>query len=186
VAGVTARPSGAHTCPGYRDGVPRRPVRALAPAAATVLLLAGVSGCASAVPVDVAPSATDPVCARVVLDTPSSLGTGLDRRRTDAQATTAWGDTTDPIVLRCGVTPLGPTTDKCVTVETPGGPSIDWVVVASKGEDDPGSDWTFTTYGRVPAVEVQVPAAVATAHSTSFLDDLGPAVAHTKKVRACI
>lgn len=185
MAGVTHAEAGPHPRAGYRGGVLRRPLR---PAVAAVCgaAVAALAGCASAVPVDVAPSATDPVCARVVLDTPTSLGAGLDRRRTDAQATTAWGTAEAPIVLRCGVTPLGPTTDKCVTVETPGGPSIDWVVVASKGEDDPDSDWTFTTYGRVPAVEVHVPAAVATAHSTTFLDDLGQAVSHTTKVRACV
>ncbi|MDM7853966.1 DUF3515 family protein [Cellulomonas alba] len=166
--------------------MPRHLTRVVVPTASSALLLGALAGCASAVPVDVAPSATDPVCARVVLDTPSSLGSGLERRRTDAQATTAWGSPSDPIVLRCGVTPLGPTTDKCVTVETPGGPSIDWVAVASQGEDDPSSDWTFTTYGRVPAVEVHVPAAVATAHSTAFLDALGQAVSHTRKERACV
>jgi hypothetical protein len=163
----------------------RRRTLTLAALAAT----AGVGmlgGCASAVPVDVATHATDPVCAQVVLDTPDTLGNGLRRLRTDAQATTAWGSTAHPIVLRCGVEPLGPTTEHCVTVQTPGGPSTDWVVVASKGENDPTSDWTFTTYGRVPAVEVTVPAAVATARSTAFLDDLGPAIAHTKKQRSCV
>jgi hypothetical protein len=161
--------------------------RTLTVAALVVTLSGGaLAGCASAVPVDVATHATDPVCAEVVLDTPDTLGDGLKRLRTDAQATTAWGSSADPIVLRCGVEPLGPTTEHCVTVDTPGGPSTDWVAVASKGEDDPTSDWTFTTYGRVPAVEVTVPAAVATARSTAFLDDLGPAIAHTTKQRSCV
>ncbi|WP_456846859.1 DUF3515 family protein [Cellulomonas sp. P5_C6] len=151
------------------------------PAAASVLGLTLLAGCASTVPAQVAPHATDPVCASVVLAMPDSLGEGLPQRDTTAQATTAWGDPATPIVLRCGVEPLGPTTDHCQTVETPGGPSIDWVVV--EGDD---GDWTFTTYGREPAVELHIPAAVATARSTSFVDQLGPAVAMTEQVRTCL
>lgn len=151
------------------------------PAAASVLGLTLLAGCASTVPAQVAPHATDPVCASVVLAMPDSLGEGLPQRDTTAQATTAWGDPATPIVLRCGVEPLGPTTDHCQTVETPGGPSIDWVVV--EGDD---GDWTFTTYGREPAVELHIPAAVATERSTSFVDQLGPAVAMTEQVRTCL
>jgi hypothetical protein len=89
-----------------------------------------LGGCAVTVPVDVAPDATEPVCASVVLAMPDSLGDGLPQRDTTAQATTAWGDPASPVVLRCGVEPLGPTTEHCQTVETPGGASVDWVVVA--------------------------------------------------------
>lgn len=139
-----------------------------------------VGGCAAAVPAQVAPHATDPVCASVVLAMPDSLGDGLPQRDTTAQATTAWGDPAAPLVLRCGVEPLGPTTERCQTVETPGGPSVDWVIV----EGDDG--WTFTTYGREPAVELHVPAAVAAERSTAFVDQLGPAVALTEQVRTCV
>ncbi|MCC2335627.1 DUF3515 domain-containing protein [Cellulomonas wangsupingiae] len=148
-------------------------------AAATVTLL-GVSACSSTVPVTVAPHATDPVCASVVLSLPASLGDGLTRVDTDAQATAAWGEPREAVVLRCGVEPPGPTTDRCESVTTPGGPTVDWVVV----EDD--GDWTFTTYGRVPAVELRVPAAVAAERSTSFVDLLGPAVARTAQERSCL
>ena len=148
-------------------------------AAATVTLL-GVSACSSIVPVTVAPHATDPVCASVVLSLPASLGDGLARVDTDAQATAAWGEPRQAVVLRCGVEPPGPTTDRCESVTTPGGPTVDWVVV----EDD--GDWTFTTYGRVPAVELRVPAAVAAERSTSFVDLLGPAVARTVQERSCL
>ena len=151
-----------------------------------------VGGCASAVPVEAATHATDPDCAALVLATPDSLGDGLDRRHTTAQATTAWGD--PAIVLRCGVAPPGPTTDRCETVSSADGPSIDWLVVQAGGGDgdttaapDEATDWTFTTYGRVPAVEVHVPAAVAEARSTTFLDGLGAAIAaHTEQQRSCL
>ena len=155
-----------------------RPTVLSAAAAAAALL--GLTACAPTVPVTVAPYATDPVCASVVLSLPASLGEGLDRVDTDAQATTAWGDPRAAVVLRCGVEPLGPTTERCQSVTTPGGPTVDWVVV----EDD--GDWTFTTYGRVPAVELRVPEAVATTRSTSFVDLLGPAVARTEQQRQCL
>jgi hypothetical protein len=106
------------------------------------------------------------------------------------------------------VEPLGPTTQRCETVTTANGPSVDWVVVQDDagapaatataatqpgGAPSPGAtpeaatDWTFTTYGRIPAVEVHVPAAVAAQRSTSFLDALGPAIAaHTIQQRSCL
>jgi hypothetical protein len=160
-----------------------------------------VGGCVSAVPVTAATHATDPACASLILATPDSLGDGLDRRHTTAQATTAWGD--PAIVLRCGVEPPGPTTERCETVTSATGPSIDWLVVQddTSGATNPTAgptpgptpdagtttDWTFTTYGRVPAVEVFVPAAVAQQRSTTFLDGLSEAIAaHTDKQRSCL
>ncbi|MDM7831703.1 DUF3515 domain-containing protein [Cellulomonas edaphi] len=143
-----------------------------------------VAGCSATIPTTVAPHATDPVCADVVLSTPDELS-GLERRDTNAQATTAWGDPEGAIVLRCGVEPLGPTTDRCVTVESPDGTSVDWVVTQGDSEDDDGAA-TFVTYGRVPAVEVRVPASVRAQHSTSLLIDLGAAVSRTEKQRACL
>jgi len=170
-----------------------------------------VGGCASAVPVTPATYATDPACAALILATPDSLGDGLGRRQTTAQATTAWGD--PAIVLRCGVEPPGPTTVRCETVTTADGLAIDWLVVQDDGtggatagpaptasaaagptpgptpsDAAPGAtSWTFTTYGRVPAVEVDVPAAVAQDRSTSFLDGLSAAIAaHTDHQRSCL
>ena len=173
-----------------RQAASRR--RAILRTSCVGLLLAAVAttaGCATAVPVAVATHATDPVCADVVLSTPDVLGPGLSRLATTAQATTAWGTTQAPVVLRCGVEPPGPTTQRCETIQTPNGPSIDWLVIpadASASSTGAPTDWTFITYGRVPAVEVHVPAQVAAQRSTSFLDALGPAVAQTTKERSCI
>ncbi len=157
-----------------------------------VVTAAALTGCAAHVSVEVAPHATDPDCARIVLALPDELG-GLAKVDTNSQATAAWGTAETAITLRCGVEPPGPTTDQCVTVETPAGPSVDWVVVAAAGPADgatasPGTDtdWTFTTYGRDPAVQVVVPAAVAADRSTSFIDALGPAVAQVAATRACL
>ncbi|MFS0704666.1 DUF3515 family protein [Cellulomonas sp. 179-A 9B4 NHS] len=155
--------------------MPRRPTPLLVAAAVVTL-----AACAPTVAVDVAPYATDPVCASVVLALPPQLSDDLPRLDTDAQATAAWGRADAAVVLRCGVEPLGPTADRCQSVETPNGPTTDWVVV----EDD--GDWTFTTYGRVPAVEVRVPEAVTEFATTSFVDLLGPAVALTRQERSCL
>ncbi len=161
-----------------------------ATAVAGVLVAVGsAAGCATTVPVSVATHATDPVCADVVLSTPDTLGPGLHRLATSAQATTAWGTKDAPVVLRCGVEPPGPTTQRCETIQTLNGPSIDWLVIpADEAASSSGAptDWTFITYGRVPAVEVHVPAKVAAERSTSFLDALGPAIARTAKVRSCV
>ena len=162
-----------------------------------------LAACAPGVSVAEAPHGADPVCASVVLALPDQLG-DLPRLRTTSQASAAWGTAAAPVVLRCGVEVPGPTTVHCVSVDTPDGPSIDWLVVqdgaaggATAGPTPTGqptaggtagtSDWTFTTYGRVPAVEVHVPAAVAAARSTTFLDGLATAIAaHTQQLRSCL
>jgi hypothetical protein len=120
-----------------------------------------------------------------VLALPDHLG-DLPRLRTTSQASAAWGTAAAPVVLRCGVEVPGPTTVHCVSVETPDGPSIDWLAVADDPAAQGTTDWTFTTYGRDPAVEVRVPGAVASTQSTSFLDQLGPAIAQVKPTRACL
>ncbi|MCR6647959.1 MAG: DUF3515 domain-containing protein [Cellulomonas sp.] len=151
-----------------------------------VLLPAALAGCSSVVATSPGPFATDPVCAQVVLATPEELADGLTRQDTNAQSTTAWSDGSAAVVLRCGVTPLEPTTDRCQSVEAADGTSVDWVIVASEPDHEDSSDWTFTTYGRVPAVEVLVPAEIARTHPTSFLDRLGAAVALTERERGCL
>ena len=104
----------------------------------------------------------------------------MPRLGTDSQATAAWGEPADPVVLRCGVEPPAPTTEPCVTAADDRA-QVDWLAAQA-----PDGSWTFTTYGRDPAVEVAVPAAVAQRRSTSFLLDLGPAVAHVEQTRACL
>jgi hypothetical protein len=95
----------------------------------------------------------------------------------------AWGDPADPVVLRCGVEPPGPTTDRCVNADD-GETSVDWINVPGDERED--GSWLFTTYGRAPAVEVVIPAAVTETSSTSFVLDLGPAVAKVEQTRACL
>ncbi|MDN4611275.1 DUF3515 family protein [Arthrobacter burdickii] len=137
---------------------------------AAVLLLA-LSGCASAVDVDPAGDAANARCADVMIALPPTVAEN-DQRETTSQATSAWGDPSK-VVLRCGVTVPGPTTDPCVTVN-----DVDWVV----REGDPA--WTATTYGRDPAVEVLFdPDEVA---SSTVLVELGDAVSRIGQTRACV
>lgn len=144
----------------------------------------GLAGCSQPVPVPVAPYAGDPLCADVVLALPQELA-DLPRRQTSSQATVAWGEPGDPVVLRCGVEPPGPSDAQCVTADD-GFVAVDWLAVPGEEDADGDAPWTFITYGRDPAVEVSVPASVTAARSTSFLIDLGPAIAQVEQTRRCL
>lgn len=159
-------------------------VRQLTGLGALVVMVGTLGACSTAVSVPAAPHATDPVCAEVVLALPSTLADEPEMRTT-SQATAAWGTAQDAIVLRCGVEPPPPTTDGCVTADD-GTTSVDWIAVPGAENDAGASPWTFTTYGRDPAVEVRVPASVTSARSTSFLLELGSAIEHVPATRACL
>ena len=156
-----------------------------APALPALTALALLAGCAATATVPVAPFADDPVCAEVILALPQVLAEA-ERIGTTSQGTAAWTHDRpqEAIVLRCGVEPLPPTTDRCVTADDGAGTSVDWVTVP--GDEGTGEPWTFTTYGRVPAVEVTVPTSVTSERSSSFLVDLGLAVSRTAAERQCL
>lgn len=103
----------------------------------------GLTGCSTTVDLDPAKGANDPACAEVTVRLPGSVD-GEARRWTDAQATGAWGNDASAVLLRCGVTPPGPTEAKCITLG-----DVDWVV-----DETQAPKYLVTTYGRVPAVEV--------------------------------
>lgn len=141
-------------------------VAALA-AASVVTVLAG---CTPTVAMDPAPHANDPKCASVTVTLPDTVA-GQKRDETDAQATGAWGDPVT-VQLRCGVTPLGPTTKPCVTVAS-GQDSVDWVLV-----NDPDSPvLSYVTYGRTPVVEVTIKHGSGGVSDANVLPDLAQAVA---------
>ena len=149
-----------------------RPARRVA-AAVPLLLLAA---CGSApVSVEVAPGAADPGCAEVMVALRGGAYDELadrERRGTTSQSTAAWGD--PAVLLRCGVEPLGPTTDACVDVD-----GVDWVL------DESGERPTFTTYGRAPAVEVSFPPDDVTG-SEAVLVDLSGLVSRLPQDRECL
>jgi hypothetical protein len=99
---------------------------------------------------------------------------GRAREPSSVVGTAVYGD--PRIVVRCGVTPLGPTELRCLSVN-----DIDWVI------DDRNDPLVFTTYGRSPAMEVRIPATYPKAGDSAALVDLQP-VAQTlpKTSRHCI
>jgi hypothetical protein len=157
-----------------------------APLLVVGVLVAGAASaaCSSPLTVPAAADAANPLCATVVLALPRDLD-GMPRIGTGSQATAAWGERSAPVVLRCGVEPPPPTTDPCVTADD-GTTAVDWVAVESAPDADGATTWTFTTYGRDPAVEVVVPPSVTDTRSTSFLIDLGPAVARVPASANCL
>jgi len=136
---------------------------------------AALAGCGAAVTVEPAAQASDPACAEVLVRLPDDLGERA-RAQTTSQATAAWGTGDDQVVLRCGVDLLGPTTDPCVSVG-----AVDWVTSGPQG-DPPRT--TYTTYGRVPTVEVTL-RGEAPAGVDLVLGELGGAVEVLPVDRTC-
>ena len=93
---------------------PRR-VRLAGAALAAVAAVVALAGCSPIVNMQAAPEASDTACADVVVLLPDTVA-DQPPRETDAQGTGAWGEPAS-VLLRCGVPPLGPTTDRCVSVD---------------------------------------------------------------------
>lgn len=161
-------------------------MRALAWVAVVGVLLAG---CAQPVNVEPAPSASTPVCADVLISLPDELA-GAEVRSTTSQASRAWGE--PAIVLRCGVEPLPPTTDPCVSITDGQGKSVDWVTTAdgapsaSVPNASAPNATVFTSYGRDPAVEVTIPASYAGEAATTILTVLTASVAPLPQDGSCL
>jgi hypothetical protein len=140
----------------------RRRIRLVGVALATTTAALALTGCSPIVNLQAAPDASDVSCADLVVLLPDTVADQA-ARETDAQGTGAWGDPAS-VLLRCGVPPLGPTTDRCVSVD-----GIDWVI-----DESEAPQYLFTTYGRTPAVEVLVDNDVVS--GTSAISDLSRAV----------
>ena len=148
---------------------------ALALAAGAIVLAGLLSGCAATVALSPAADATSAKCASVVVLLPDTVST-LAQRETDAQGTGAWGEPPD-IVLRCGVAVPDPTSKLvCVTVD-----GIDWL-----RNDAKAPVFTFTTYGRDPAVAVTINSKDVKADGNQALNDLAIAVAEIPSKHHCI
>ncbi|WP_380168704.1 DUF3515 domain-containing protein [Jannaschia sp. R86511] len=167
--------------PGRRPGRPG-PVGTLLHASLLVGAVLGgsllLSACSAAVPVQAAPEGGSPGCATVMAALPATLADAPRRDTTGGAGTAAWGD--PAILLRCGVEPLGATSQPCVGVPTDDGGEVDWVVLAGDGT---GS--IVRTYGRVPAVEVEVPGRYGPA-PVSVLPGLGEALQAIEPTSVCV
>src|SRR6476469_2166080 len=109
--------------------------------AATAAAGLALTSCSPAVDVTPAKDAANAACAPMMLALPDAVG-DAKLRKTNAQATAAWGDPSS-LILRCGVNVPGPTTDRCVSVN-----GVDWVI------KEADAAWTLTTFGRKPATEI--------------------------------
>lgn len=135
-------------------------------AASGAVLTALVLAACGTVQVPAGPAATDPICADLVISAPPQV-LGLDRTETSSQGTAAWGSGEGTVVMRCGVTPPGPTTDMCTRLEDDAGIQIDWIVREVDGVVH------YTTYGREPAIDITVPRSVAPDQPSAAPLDLG-------------
>ncbi|MFD1212663.1 DUF3515 family protein [Arthrobacter sp. GCM10027362] len=152
---------------------PFRSVRLPAVALLGALVLAGTAACSPAVTVEAAPDAADPGCAPMMVMLPQFVA-DAPKRETTSQGTAAWGNPSR-VILRCGVPAPGPTTDRCVTVN-----GVDWVL----RQQDKGTAWTATTYGRNPATELVFdPDQVA---ESTVLVDLAGAAARIPQTSKCL
>jgi hypothetical protein len=109
------------------------------------ILVGGLAGCSSAVDVTAPAGADSAACRSASAQWPTTVGgQSLQATTSSSDAVRAWGS--PAIIARCGVAPVGPTTDQCLAVS-----GVDWV--AHRLTDGV----RFTTYGRSPAIEVLVP-----------------------------
>jgi hypothetical protein len=138
-----------------------------------IALAFALAACSPVVDVTAAQDAANPDCAPMMVALPDAIGdAGL--RKTNSQATAAWGDPSQ-VILRCGVNVPGPTTDRCVSVN-----GVDWVI--KEGD----SAWTLTTFGRVPATEILLTKDQETVSSATVLADLSAAVAKIPATGNCV
>jgi len=156
---------------------PSRRLRPSLLVALGVVVASVLSGCTAAVPMEPADASNDPACAQVVVHLPDTVGpdsSPQQRRETDAQGTGAWG-TPATVLLRCGVESPAISDLPCNDIQ-----GVDWL--SDDGPQD-GDAFTFTTYGRTPAVQVVVSADVG----TTALFDLADAVGYLPEDgRACV
>ena len=151
----------------FRRFVSARPSLAVAAIAAGLVL----TSCSPVVDVTPAKDAANAACAPMMLALPDAIG-DAKLRKTNAQATAAWGDPSQ-VILRCGVNVPGPTTDRCVSVN-----NVDWVIK----EGDPV--WTLTTFGREPATEILMDPDKTS--SATVLADLSAAALKIPATRKCV
>lgn len=132
---------------------------------AAVALAATLAGCSPIIALEPAPDANNPDCASVIVRLPDQVAE-LDKRETNAQSTSVWGDPAS-VILTCGVTVPGASTLPCFDKQ-----GIFWLL-----DDSDDKFWTFRTFGRDPAVEVAVDRDIVSGAGV-VIDDLTSAVSY--------
>ncbi|MFJ9310873.1 DUF3515 family protein [Streptomyces cyaneofuscatus] len=84
-------------------------------------------------------------CGRIAENAPAKLA-GHTKHATKLAGVALWGDSN--IVLRCGVTDIGPISDPCFSAD-----GVDWVIDPTRSTD---TQKVIITYGRTPATDVTV------------------------------
>jgi hypothetical protein len=152
----------------------KKPLRFAVVGLAAVGLVLSLAACAPTVALDPAADAVNPGCAEIIVRLPGAVAE-QPSRETNAQATAAWGEPTS-VLLRCGVTPPGPSEALCFTVK-----GIDWL-----RDDSQAPRYVFTTYGRDPATEVIIDSDLTDGQGTIILDELANAVGSVQQTRQCV
>ena len=175
-------PHSSHSPASPVTGARRRLTGARSARLALVAVVAAALGaCSPTIDVPAGSDAGNPLCAKAVLITPVEVG-GLSKVKASSQATAAWGEPGAAITLRCGVDQPAIGVGNCQEIVVPIGgvdTSFDWIT------DSDENGWTFTTYGRDPAITVQVPAAVE-GQPTAALVDLAVAVNEIPVTKRCV
>ncbi len=147
-------------------------------ASALVLVL---TACTPVISVPAGTYATEPICAEVVLALPDQV-LEQDRAKTTSQATAAWGVGGAAVTFTCGVEEPETASEDCqsITVNVYGEPeTFDWIAYPHD------SGFTFVTYGRTPAMMVQVPASLNASQPTAALLDVATGVSKVAATKAC-
>ena len=178
-----SRASAPHDRPSRAASARRRPLTAArgVPLALCLAVVGALGACTPTINVPAGTDAGNPLCAKTVLVAPVEVG-GLPRIKASSQATAAWGEPGSAITLRCGVEQPAIGIGNCQEIVVPVGgvdTSFDWIT----SSDENG--WTFTTYGRDPAVMVQVPSTVE-GQPTAPLVDLANAVNEIPVTKRCV
>jgi hypothetical protein len=113
-----------------------------------------------------------PHCHRIADSAPASLG-GLSRRDSSLPGIAVWGD--QDIVLRCGVTPPGPTHNPCFAVD-----GVDWVMDLAQSTH---TRKVIVTYGRSPATQLVFD---GTSDTDAAMVDISRIVAPVPQTDHCI
>lgn len=139
----------------------------------TVLLASAflLASCSSALRIEPFEDADTPACHQASELWPPAVQ-GMEPRPVALQtpSVAAWGD--PEVIARCGGTPPGPTSSACYDVD-----GVHWIEI----ELDDG--WSFTTYGRDPAIEVLIPDRYTPA--LWLLPDFGPAAETIEATAFC-